>query len=315
MIVLQSGKAKSGNFFLYKILKNIFEEAELPSKNFIQQQPIYELAKNWELSNQDQVNIDVVDFESECCFYRISSIFRMPIKDINAYLQETNHIWTHSQIKEGNIQYLQKIDKIVYIIRDPRDVAISMSKFLFTPYMQNYYPCNAGSPEDYLNESLYRQITAWVTHVGGYLKYKHKLPIHFVFYERLLENCQEEISKLTDFLGLEFKDSEAVKRIANKVSFINMKKDAPNHVREGIAQQWKKHLTRQQIKEVKQIAKPMLELLNYSIDEKENTKKLPYLPDNISDSKIQKIIETSQNNRILVNVKKRLKGWYKAKFN
>ncbi|NJM16702.1 MAG: sulfotransferase domain-containing protein, partial [Bacteroidales bacterium] len=33
-----------------------------------------------------------------------------------------------------------KFDKIVYIVRDPRDVALSMARFQFTPYMQTYYP-------------------------------------------------------------------------------------------------------------------------------------------------------------------------------
>ena len=96
MKLLQCGVAKSGNFWLYKIIQNIYAKAGLKSQSFITTQPIYDLAKAWKLSQLEQASVDVLDIESKGCAYRISSIFKMPIDNIENHVEQCSHVWTHS---------------------------------------------------------------------------------------------------------------------------------------------------------------------------------------------------------------------------
>jgi aryl sulfotransferase len=148
LCLLQSGLPKSGNFWLYKILQQCLQEAGLPRKAFIQNQPVYEIAKDWSLSYEEQTDIDVLDITGHGCFYRISSIFRHPVKDLDRYLSQTTHVWTHSPFCDAFHQVLPRFDKVVYIIRDPRDTALSHARFMLTPYMKTYYPSGFQSEED-----------------------------------------------------------------------------------------------------------------------------------------------------------------------
>ena len=82
MLVLQVGRAKSGNYWLWKMLQLVFEQAGIEKKTFIKKHPIYcKEACNWEqLSHSDQVDIDVIDIEHNRCYFRIASKFREEIK-------------------------------------------------------------------------------------------------------------------------------------------------------------------------------------------------------------------------------------------
>ena len=124
MRILQAGRAKSGNFWLYTIIKTIVTKAGHDWSGYVQTQPIYEIARHWELSYRDQAAIDVLDIERYRCYYRISSIFRMPIDDIDEYLSKCTLVWTHSSFCEQSAEVLPKFDKVVYVVRDPRDAAI-----------------------------------------------------------------------------------------------------------------------------------------------------------------------------------------------
>ena len=86
MKIIQAGRAKSGNFWLFKILQSIFIKSGYEWKSYIQTQPIHEIARNWDLSYKEQADIDVMDIEPHGYYYRISSIFRMPIADVEDYV-------------------------------------------------------------------------------------------------------------------------------------------------------------------------------------------------------------------------------------
>ena len=150
--ILQSGMEKSGNYWLWKIIQSVLTDAGMSTQTFIETQPIHALAKTWELSFTEQADIDVIDIEETGLFYRISSVFRMPLLavDVDAYLSQASHVWTHSFYCARSDEIFPKFDKVVYIVRDPRDVALSMNRFQFTPYMQTYNPGPFASPEDHL---------------------------------------------------------------------------------------------------------------------------------------------------------------------
>ncbi|MCZ8099640.1 MAG: sulfotransferase domain-containing protein [Burkholderiales bacterium] len=306
MKILQIGKAKSGNYWLYNILRRVCESADIQLTSFIKNQPIYEEAKNWCLSVKDQAEIDVLDITKKGCYYGISSAFRQPILDIDDYIDKASLVWSHSTLCNFSNVVLPKFNKIVYIIRDPRDVAISASKFAFTPYMKKYYPSSEKSPESYLNNILYLEVMDWILHVGRYIKHKDNLNIHVIFYERLLNQFPEELRALLEYLEVNL-DQKSIDAIQKSVSFKNMSKGNSNHVRRGDSQQWVEILTDNQKRRVNQIAKPMLELLNYPTEE-EVEYFLPSLPIKLNGKEIDKMLFRTNMKFVGLKVFRRLKS-------
>ncbi len=158
--------------------------------------------------------------------------------------------------------------------------------------MQRYYPfliVDQTNPETYLNKNLTTIVSDWMNHVGGYLKHQKDLNIHFVFYERLLHDFDRELEKILAYLGIDL-DVKARGEIKEKVSFNNMKKDSPNHIRKGNLGQWVEILTDAQKEEVLEMATPLLKLLNYPLDSQIDS--LPEFPEkfpenlNLPDGKV-----------------------------
>lgn len=289
LTILQAGAAKSGNLWLYKIIEHIIRQAQLPQESFIQRHPIYPIAKTWKLSYKEQADIDMLDIEPQKCFYRISSVFRMPIEDIRAYLNRTTHPWTHSRFCSRSFDVFPLMDKIVYIIRDPRDRAISAAKFAFTEYMLNYFPHNEQNPERYLDNRLEAMIERWLWHVYDYVRYSRELDIHLVFYERLLHNFDSELENLLDYLGVSL-HSRQKQEIADAVTFNSMKRKNPNHLRKGSSGGWKEVMTRQQIQRTAKIAGPLMEYLNYPLMPEEDQGELPLVPPEGSRAEVEGLL-------------------------
>lgn len=96
MKLLQIGAPKSGNIWLYKILKEILDRNGQRALSFIEQQPNCDLAKSWDLNYPKQGQIDMIDFSDLQTSYRISSIYRMPIEHMADYVSQTDQVWSHS---------------------------------------------------------------------------------------------------------------------------------------------------------------------------------------------------------------------------
>ena len=264
--ILQVGLAKSGNLWLYKILQGCLVQAGLPTQSFIQNQPIHKVAQDWNLSYDEQADIDVIDITNRGCFYRISSIFRHPILDFDHYVQETTHVWSHSSFCDHCRTVFPKFDRLVYIIRDPRDAALSHARFMLTPYMKTYYPNEFESVEEYLDERLESKLRRWVEHVAPYLEKGSKLNIHFVFYERFLHNFAEELDRLLDYLGLSL-NAEARRAVQKAVTFQSMKQKDPEHVQKGKSGKWIDQMTEDQKHRSLAITRPLLDALDYPLDD------------------------------------------------
>lgn len=294
MTILQAGVPKSGNYWLYTILKNINQKAGLEYKSFLRTHPIYEAAQTWDLSFNGQNDMDFLNIKKNYCEFRVSAVFKEKITDIDDYIHKCSLVWTHSPINSYALEVLPKFNKIVYIIRDPRDVAISYSKYCFTEHkLKNHPPHYEKNPESYLQNRLDVMLRNWIDRVGGYLKYKDKLNIYPIFYERFLNDIDSELPKLLDYLNIEL-DQNAINQIKSDVSFDSMKKQSPKHLRKGKSAQWRQVFTSQQKAKAQTIAGKMMELLNYPISDSEES--LPYIPLNISQSQLERAIAPSYRN-------------------
>lgn len=292
MTILQAGVPKSGNYWIYNIIASIARHGGIKPKSFIQNHPIHRVAQTWELSFAGQSNMDFLTIESHGCYFRISAVFRERIQDIDDYIRQCSHVWTHSGINRYSREILAKFDKIVYIIRDPRDVAISYSKFAFTPHkLKNHPPHYEKDPASYLAHNLDAMTRKWVQHVGGYLQYRDTGQIYPIFYERLLHSFDTELLGLSTYLGIDL-DQNAIDQIKNEVAFSTMKQKSPSHLRKGKTGEWRQGLTGAQKRQVEQIAGPMLALLNYPVSEADDS--LPYLPPELSHDGLKRAIAPSE---------------------
>jgi len=287
MTVLQACVAKSGSFWLHRILRSIGEQAGFSHRSFITSHPIHAESKDRDLSFAGQGDMDFLDIEPKRCFFRVSSVFREPVKDIDSYIRECSLVWTHSPVYESSPTVLSRFDRIVYIVRDPRDVALSMSRFAFTPYFRKHYPHYDNDPDSHLANNLDNMTRYWVRHVGGYLKLKGALCIHFVFYERLVKAFDSELSKLLKYLDIDL-SSTALANIRKEVSFPEMKKENPAHLHTGKSGEWVSQLSRDQQALVVGIAGPMLDLLGYAAFEVALSSSLPALHEDMSRDDVER---------------------------
>lgn len=280
MQILQAGAAKSGNFWLYKIIDHIYGASGIAKKSFVQNHPIYKVAKTWKLSYPEQASIDMLDIENEKCYWRISSAVRQPLEDPDEYLNATSHVWTHSRICARSLNIYPKFDKVVYIVRDPRDRALSEAKFAFSDYMQHYFPCNEKSPEEYLQNNFAKSMNRWRWHVYDHFRYARQLNIHIVFYERLLKNFERELDHLLKYLEVDLPDN-ARQKIKEEVDFSTMKKNNTNHLKKRHYGSWEDMLSPQQKKLAEEINGHLLHMMHYP-NGKFISGLLPEIPKNLS---------------------------------
>ncbi len=291
MVILQSGLPKSGNYWLYKILQETMQRAGLPQRSFVQTRPIYEEAKTWPYF-ADQAGIDYLEVTEAGYFYR-KGAFQERISDLDGYIASCSHVWTHAPWSDRAAQAFRKFDRIVYIIRDPRDVAISASKYFFTPFMQAQHPNAEPDEETFLQHRLYELVLTWIQHVGGYLLHLQEYPVHVIFYERLLQSFDLEFQALTDYLEISLPAQQA-QALKQAVEFSSMKKKSPQHVRKGQAGQWVEVLTAAQKRQVAKMASPLLALLNYPIDKSGIGEGLPKLPARLEPEQVRSAIQAGR---------------------
>jgi aryl sulfotransferase len=291
MTWIQIGKPKSGNSWIYNILRSILRKRGQWRDSYIQQQPIYEEAKTWDLSQQDQASHDVIDITDDGCYYRISSAYREHIDDLQSYMEEATLVWTHSLYSEYTPRVLKHCDKKIYMCRDPRDVALSMARFQLTPYMKKYYPNPYESTEDWLKVNYAQNLRGWCKHVGEYLARTEELDLHWVFFERLKRNFDSEVRRLGSYLDVDLADKE-IEAIKEETSLESMKEESPDHVQKGEDRQWTARLSDRQIQTAEEIAGPLLDLIGYP--RRPHEKSVPQQPEEIDSKEIFSMVRRAR---------------------
>ncbi|MDQ3534058.1 MAG: sulfotransferase domain-containing protein [Bacteroidota bacterium] len=273
MKILQGGAPKCGNFWLYQILQQILKRSGQACGSFIEKQPIYKLAKEWDLNYPEQAQIDVLEVTDLQLAYRISSIFKMPIENFDQYVDQSSHVWTHSPICKRSQEVFKIFDKYIYIIRDPRDRAISASKYYCSPYMLKYFPQEEKNPETYLDKNFEQLMHEWVWQVYDHLRYNRQYNIHIIFYENLISSFQQELESLLKYLQVNLEENEKYK-LEESVSFDTLKIKNPKHLNKGTFGYWKDQLTESQTLLANKIAGPLMNLLGYPLLEGEKLSKI-----------------------------------------
>lgn len=293
MKILQGGVPKCGNFWLYQILQQIIGRTGGDTRSFIEQQAIYQLARNWDLNFPEQARIDVLEITDLQDRYRISSVYSMPIDNIAAYVAGTNHVWTHSPICKRSGEVLEQFNKKVYIIRDPRDRALSAARYYCSAYMLKYFPQEEKDPLVFLEKHFEALMHEWVWHVFDHLRLSRQYNIHICFFEGFLLNFQEELDRLLQYLGLDM-PAEARKLLEEAVSFSTLKKENPKHLKKGQSGYWREKLSPEQIRIADQMARPLLAYLGYPLERDQPMQYAPEAPHQNFSALKQALLESQQ---------------------
>lgn len=263
MKIIHAGLPRAGNVWLHAILTEILS---LRKKNrnlkcYISQQPIYEIARNWDLGFKRQASIDWIDINRMDVRARISSIYKEPLTHWKKYLNKTSIVASHSYFSGMTRNVFKDFDIIYYLIRDPRDILISRSRYDLTLYMKKFYPQPYCNSRDYIENRLEELIGRWVFHVANYLYHEKNLKIKCLFYESLLSNYQCEVSKIADVLKIEITRGE-LNKIARMTSLNSMKKTGyKGHLWQGRAGTWHDVLSIKQKIKANNIGGSLLKIL------------------------------------------------------
>ena len=318
---IQIGTAKSGNYWIYNLLQSVAKHAGLNRTSFIQNQPIHPISKAWKMAFPNQQDIDHLSIIPNGCIYNIGNIFNMPLddKDLDDYVRQTSHVWLHSPYCNRSNTVLPKFEKLLYIIRDPRDILVSLSRYAFTPYRMKHFRTSETNPENYIKNHLEEIVLSWLNHTIGYLKHGKRLGIYFVFYERLLTDFETELKLMLDYLDVPLSD-KYIQEIKKEVAFDTMKKKSSDHLRKGEYGRWTEVLPTAQTKRVAQLVGPLLELFGYALTKKEQSScPLPLLPKEISAQKLEQILvrgnrlgKLFKTKKLVARVKTKLTSWIRV---
>lgn len=169
-------------------------------------------------------------------------------------------------------------NKVVYIVRDPRDVVISYYHY-FNKTKDNKIEFN-----QFLKMFLkgdFNKFGSWRDNVGSWLGAKQNSDNFLLIkYEDLLEDTYREFVKVCEFLNIKF-DSKSIKIAIENSSFNNLKKieeEVENEAeetkntdknkkffRKGKSQEWKDFLTESQVKEIENKFGNIMIDLNYDL--------------------------------------------------
>lgn len=297
MSIFQAGVPRSGNLWIYRMIQNMYRVREIQTKSLARDFR-ENIAKIGYLEPNKTYAHDVLSIKPEGSFWEPTHQSYVQIHDFDQYLASCTHIWTHQPYCEEHSELYPKFDKIINIVRDPRDVLISNSKYLFTERTKGFRP-REDEEEDsqkYIEKGHFKRVHGWIRHVGSYLKHYNELDMHFVFYERFLANFDEEFEKLRIFLGFDLTQDQIL-QVKEAVSFKTMHQEKPEHVRKGKSGQWEDSLTEAQIQNIKAVGSPFLQYLGYGVEQKLET--LPDLPktEDIDSELIDSMIKNSGEER------------------
>uniref|UniRef100_A0A8B9E0G5 Sulfotransferase n=2 Tax=Anser cygnoides TaxID=8845 RepID=A0A8B9E0G5_ANSCY len=146
--------------------------------------------------------------------------------------------------------------KVIYTLRDPRDVVVSY--YYFSKMCSSYE--DPMSFEQFLRDFLSGELPhgSWFEHVQGWMEMKDQENFFFITYEELKQDLQGSVRRICQFLGQDL-DDDAVSSVVRNASFSAMRENPMcssvllpadimdqtkgRFLRKGICGDWKNHFT------------------------------------------------------------------------
>ncbi|XP_061453767.1 sulfotransferase 2B1-like [Rhineura floridana] len=152
--------------------------------------------------------------------------------------------------------FLSSKAKVIYTLRNPKDVLISLYHFCKGLKMME----DPGIVEDFMESFLHGKLPygSWFDHVKGWMVMKDRPNIFFITYEELQQDLRHSVERICQFLGKEL-NSQQISSVVENASFHKMKDNKMSNfslfpdtyfdhtkgkmMRKGISGDWKNHLT------------------------------------------------------------------------
>ncbi|XP_033014025.1 sulfotransferase 2B1-like [Lacerta agilis] len=163
---------------------------------------------------------------------------------------------THLPFQLFPKSFLHSKAKVIYTLRNPRDVMVSSYHFIkgFKEWKDH------GTMEEFMGTFLSGEMGygSWFDHVKGWVEMKERANTFFITYEELQQDLRGSVQKICHFLGKEL-NSQQIESVVENASFHKMKDNkmsnfstTPENIfdqtkatfmRKGISGDWKNLLT------------------------------------------------------------------------
>ena len=213
---------------------------------------------------------------------------------------QARSVWPHSASRECNALQLVKVHDryahlpdgtallggrrvacgVIVVVRDPRDVAVSLAHHLGVSIDQAIF--NLNSSDFCLSETsdrpalqLRQRLGSWSDHVESWLD-QDDLPVCMVRYEDLCSDLFAELQRVLVFLGIEVGDHvvraaaaaadfDNLRAVEQKHGFIEWQRNArsPGFFRQGKTGAWRNDLTPSQVRRVELAHASVMDRLGY----------------------------------------------------
>ncbi|XP_030237283.1 sulfotransferase family cytosolic 2B member 1 [Gadus morhua] len=163
---------------------------------------------------------------------------------------------THFQYNMMSTGFLKVKPRVIYVMRNPKDVFTSYSHFS----RMTSYLVSPVTQTEFLHKFLDGKAIfgSWFNHVKGWLSAAEQQHIMYISYEEMILDLEASVTRMAQFLDTPL-DSEMIRKITDRCVFKNMKKNKMSNyslmpskmmdqngsefLRKGIAGDWKNHLT------------------------------------------------------------------------
>jgi len=172
------------------------------------------------------------------------------------------------------------VKRAIYIVRDPRDVAVSLADHMGRPVDHIVSKMNKvdyffGSNMSNLRMQVTQRLSTWSAHVRSWMD-AQSLDVHVMKYEQMLAEPLKEFRFAFDYLGLGLEDrviSDAVeatrfdklKSQEEKSGFSERSARSTRFFRRGVANGWRDTLTEDQTDRIVSDHREVMERLGYVI--------------------------------------------------
>jgi hypothetical protein len=263
----QCGVAKSGNYLVYQIQRDLLEQLGV-FRSFVREHGIWEpliRLNDYPFSFPEQGELDHVNVRDDGVAYLFNAHLKaeIGILALDAFRDEARLVWTHQKPLAAHHDLLGRDRRWVYVIRDGRDVVDSWMHYVVSPRMRARNPQYRIDDVNEIYQDLgYFEKTAryWVEHVRAFQALGDR---YFEMrFERLVADKAREVERLVDWLGLSGRVS--TRRILERTGVEATRRRAPQHVRKARAGTWRDHFDARHVEIFRRVADGLLEALGFS---------------------------------------------------
>ena len=226
MIIWIASYPKSGNTWMKLFLKSYFNDSDINFSINTRKNDIFTIETFPLIKKFKEMNINFLSFEEIARNW----IDMQTLINLN---KKNNYLKTHNAMCSiNNYQFTNNDNTIgaVYIVRDPRDIALSYSSFLNKKIDEtiDYMISDNAFEQDLFQNTLYKKsiMGSWSYHYRSWKNYNDR-KIIIIKYEDMITKTNETFLKVIKYLNninnIEINEKKMINAI-NLTSFENLKK-------------------------------------------------------------------------------------------